>query len=388
MFAYQGEDEVIRHCSNLIQIDTSNPGPGEQRAAEYVVRAIEAAGGTVEIVEPQPHRTSVVSRIAGANQSRPPLLIHAHLDVVPADPSQWIYPPFGGEVTNDNVWGRGALDMKGFAAMMLTTHLHFLVSGTRPSRDLLFAYFADEEMSGVLGCEWMVMKRPDIFKGVAVAVGEGGGFGTFVDGRRVYSIGVGERGLVWLRLSVAGTAGHAALATNQSPITVLAQLVVHLTSWAVASRPPLTLQPTVIRGGHKSNVVPELAQAVIDCRPRPGRAAQTLAEIRSIAESRADIEVLYLSEGLDQPLDPELFEAMSLAIHSEDPGAAVEPYLFPAGTDAARLARLGIRGYGFTPMPLPREFNHWALFHGVDEHVPIDSLVRGQRMLADFVRRY
>ncbi|WP_067500695.1 M20/M25/M40 family metallo-hydrolase [Actinoplanes sp. TFC3] len=424
------EDEVATLASELIAIDTTNPGtyggPGPERAgAEYVAAKLAEAGYAPHYVESgAPGRGNVVVRVAGADPARGALLVHGHLDVVPADPADWSVHPFSGEIRDGYVWGRGAVDMKGMLAMMLAVARHFRRTGVVPPRDLVFAFLADEEAGGVAGAQWLVEHRRDLFDGVTEAVSEVGGFSVQLgDGPRAYLVETAEKGSMWVRLAARGTAGHGSLLHTDNPIATLAAALTRLGE----HRFPLILtQPvreflegsglpfdpadpeatvgklghlsrlieatlrdtatvTIVNAGYKSNVVPSIARAEVDARTLPGRDEAFRTELARVLGP--DIEIEWSSlPAVQTTFDGDLVAAMGAAIAAEDPRARLIPYMLPAGTDAKSFARLGIRHLGFAPLRLPPELDFTALFHGVDERVPVDALRFGTRVLDRLLR--
>lgn len=207
----EAQDEVVELCAELIRFDTSNPTSNERASADWVVGLLAEVGIESELVESAPGRASVIARIAGADPERGALLVHGHLDVVPADASEWQVPPFSGEIRDGYLWGRGAIDMKDTVAVMLATARHFARTGTRPSRDLVLAFLADEEAGGKFGAHWLVEHRPELFAGVTEAIGEGGGFSFAIDDtRRLYPIENAQRGMAWMELTATGRASTTA----------------------------------------------------------------------------------------------------------------------------------------------------------------------------------
>ncbi|MDR1294373.1 MAG: M20/M25/M40 family metallo-hydrolase [Bifidobacteriaceae bacterium] len=425
--------EAVRFTSDLIRIDTTNTGDddsrGEREAAEYVVGLLEDVGYEPVYVESRPRRANVFLRIAGADPSRSALVVHGHLDVVPADPHEWTVDPFSGAIEDGMAWGRGAVDMKDMDAMMIACVRDMAVNGWCPARDLVVAFFADEESSGTWGSEWCVRNRPDLFAGATEAIGEVGGFSTTVAGRRAYLVQTAEKGLMWLRLIMRGTAGHGSAANSDNAVTHLADAVARLAAhrWPrdmmpavdtllrgvadLVGRPysddPATidalvdalgparrfvapslgtaLNPTGLQAGCKANVVPSHAEATMDVRPLPGQEDHALAVVADVLGERGHVEILHRGIGVEAPFDVPLVDAMAAALGRADPDAVVLPYLLPAGTDAKSLAALGIRGYGFVPLRLPADFDFTAMFHGVDERVPVGAIEFGTRVLADFL---
>ncbi|CAD5139121.1 MULTISPECIES: M20/M25/M40 family metallo-hydrolase [unclassified Microbacterium] len=424
--------EVARVASDLIRFDTSNYGggnaKGEREAAEYVGAYLEELGLEVEYYEPIPRRTNVMARVPGRDRTKPALVVHGHLDVVPAVAEDWTVDPFAGTVQDGMLWGRGAVDMKNMDAMILTAVADILRAGEQPERDLILAFFADEENGGVEGSALVVKDRPEWFVGATAAISEVGGYSISVDDRRAYLLQVGEKALIWIRLVATGRAGHGSRLHDDNAVTKLAEAVAAIgrTRWPVRLTPTTealleglsalsgrsaddpdalaaaagpaeaflrstfrtTTNPTALTAGYKHNVIPERAEALIDVRVIPGTEDDVLAELQRIVGDDIRIETVVRDIGMETPFAGELVDAMVAALGRHDPGVPVIPYLLGAGTDNKALATLGITGYGFAPLRLPADLDFTGMFHGVDERVPVDSLVFGQRVLADLLRTY
>lgn len=424
--------EVARVARDLIRIDTTNWGEGKSRgereAAEYVGAYLESLGLTPEFYEPIPRRTNVMARVPGRNRDKPALVLHGHLDVVPAIAEQWSVDPFEGVVKDGMLWGRGAVDMKDMDAMILTSIADILRSGDQPERDVILTFFADEENGGVEGSELVVRDRPEWFTGATEAISEVGGYSISVADRRAYLLQVGEKALVWVRLHARGRAGHGSRVHPDNAVTRLAEAVaiVGRTAWpieivdttaltvaglaalsgtnpeepdtvAAAAGPAsaflrstlrTTTNPTGLTAGYKHNVIPDAAVAAIDIRTLPGQEDRVLAEVQALIGDDIEIEIVQRARGLEVPFSGDLVEAMVAALGRHDPDAPVIPYLMGGGTDNKALADLGIAGYGFAPLRLPADLDFTGMFHGVDERVPIDALVFGQRVLTDLIRTY
>lgn len=415
-------------CRDLIRIDTTNPTGVERGAAEYVATALADVGVEAQLFESEPGRASVVARIAGADPGRPALLVHGHLDVVPADPADWRFPPFAGEIHDGYLWGRGAVDMKDMDAMVLAVLREKLRAGWQPPRDLILAFLADEENGGTLGAHWMVEHHPDLFEGATEAIGEVGGFSLTVSAdRRLYLIETAEKGMAWLRLTAHGRAGHGSMLNEDNAVTALAETVarigrtrlpLHLTATAqaflesvctaygvpfdsadpdaaITALGPLakmigatvrnTANPTMLDAGYKINVVPGSATAYVDGRFLPGFEADFDREIGGLVGPGIKVERVLDNPALETSFSGPLVEAMTAALEAEDPGATVVPYLLSGGTDAKAFSRLGVRGFGFSPLRLPADLDFSGLFHGVDERVPLDALRFGVRVLGRFL---
>ncbi|HAN25964.1 MAG: hypothetical protein CMH36_08605 [Microbacterium sp.] len=424
--------EVIRLARDLIRIDTTNWGggrsEGEREAAEFVGAYLEELGLETRYFEPIARRTNVSARVPGRDRSKPALVVHGHLDVVPAMADDWSVDPFAGEIRDGYLWGRGAVDMKNMDAMILTSVADILRAGEQPERDLIVTFFADEENGGVEGSALVVRDRPEWFSGATEAISEVGGFSIDVAGRRAYLLQVGEKALLWVRLVARGAAGHGSRWHPDNAVTRLAEAVAALgrVPWevrltettaallaAVADltgadvddpdaaadlfgpaaafiRPSLrtTANPTGLAGGYKHNVIPDRAEATVDIRVLPGTEDEVLAEVQRIVGDDIAIEIVVRDIGLETPFSGSLVDAMVASLQDADPGVPVVPYLLGAGTDNKALSRLGIAGYGFAPLRLPSGFDFTGMFHGVDERVPLDALTFGQDVLTRLLRTY
>ncbi|AJE39908.1 M20/M25/M40 family metallo-hydrolase [Streptomyces nodosus] len=427
-----GEDEVVDLCRELIRIDTSNygdhSGPGERTAAEYVAEKLAEVGLEPQIFESHRGRASTVARIEGEDPSRPALLIHGHTDVVPANAGDWTHHPFSGEIADGCVWGRGAVDMKDMDAMTLAVVRDRLRSGRRPPRDIVLAFLADEEAGGTYGARHLVDKHPELFEGVTEAISEVGGFSfTVNEQRRLYLIQTAEKGMHWMKLTVAGTAGHGSMIHRDNAITELSEAVARLgrhrfpvrvtkttrafldelgdalgteldpedmeatlaTLGGIAKLIGATLSntanPTQLNAGYKVNVIPSEATAYVDGRFLPGFEEEFLADLDRILGPRVRREDVHADKAVETTFDGALVEAMQSALRAEDPAAKAIPYMLSGGTDAKSFDDLGIRGFGFAPLKLPPELDFAGMFHGVDERVPVDALRFGVRVLDRFI---
>lgn len=428
------EDEVVRICQELIRIDTSNygdnVGPGERAAAEYTAGLIEEVGLGTQIFESEPGRASVIARMAGSDPSLPALVVHGHLDVVPAQKEDWTVDPFSGEEKDGLIWGRGAVDMKDMDAMILSVLRSMQREKIQPKRDLIFAFFADEEAGGKYGASWLVDHKPELFDGATEAISEVGGFSATIGGQRTYLLQTAEKGISWLRLVAHGRAGHGSQINTDNAVTRLARAVTRVGEykWPIELTPTTrqfldgvteltgvefdadnpdtllaelgtvarfvgaTLQntsnPTVLKSGYKHNVIPGTAEALIDVRTLPGQEEQVLATIKELAGDGVDVTYDHKDVSLEVPFAGNLVDSMIDALHSQDPGAKVLPYTLSGGTDNKSLSRLGITGYGFAPLQLPDELDFTGMFHGVDERVPTESLKFGSRVLNRLLTTY
>jgi acetylornithine deacetylase/succinyl-diaminopimelate desuccinylase-like protein len=425
--------ETARVARDLIRFDTSNWGNGvansETEAAHYVGDYLASLGLTPTYIDSEPGRTSVITRVAGRNPELPALVVHGHLDVVPVDPENWSVDPFAGEIRDGMLWGRGAVDMKDMDAMILTALREMRDTGQQPHRDLIVAFFADEENGGNYGSHHVVTQHPELFAGATEAISEVGGYSVTIGDKRAYLLQTGEKALIWATLTARGTAAHGSRVVPDNAVTKLAEAVVKLgrEQWpvemtrtttalvaAVADilgldptgdpreiiratglaagflEPSLsaTSNPTQLSAGYKHNVIPDSASAAIDIRPLPGTEDSVLARVRDIVGPDIEVSIATQDIGLENSFDAPIVDAMAKALRAQDSDAVMLPYLLSGGTDNKAMALLGIAGYGFAPLRLPADLNFPALFHGVDERVPLDALDFGHRVLTDFLLDY
>ena len=427
-------DETAVIARDLIRFDTTNYGEGESNgeadAAEYVSAHLTELGLKPHSFESEPGRVSVVARVTGANRDRPALVVHGHLDVVPAIAENWSVDPFAGEIRDGMLWGRGAVDMKNMDAMILSALKDILGAGKQPARDLVVAFFADEEAGGVLGAHYLVDKHPELFAGATEAVSEVGGYSVTLNGKRAYLVQTGEKTLVWIKLIARGRAAHGSRFVHDNAVTNLADAVakigrhrwpIRLTMTtaellteiaAILGQDPQTVgpdevaiatgtaagfiqaslrttaNPTALTAGYKHNVIPDRAEALIDVRTLPGEEDAVLAEIAELVGDDIEVVVVHRDIGLETEFAGPLIDAITDTLGRHDPGAPVLPYLLGGGTDNKALSKLGITGYGFAPLKLPADLDFPAMFHGVDERVPLDALVFGRQVLTDLLLNY
>ena len=412
---------------------TTNPGdhsgPGERHAAEYVAGLLAEVGLEPQVLESHPKRASVVARIKGADENRPALLVHGHLDVVPANADDWRYDPFSGELADGCVWGRGAVDMKDMDAMLLAVVRQRLREGRKPARDVVLAFTADEEAGGTWGANYLVNNHAGLFEGVTEAVGEVGGFSTVLAGQRLYLLQTAEKGIAWLRLTAHGTAGHGSMVQPDNAVTELAEAVARIGrhEWPTRLIPSVreflegvcatlgvdfdhnnpgesigkigpvarvigatlknTTNPTGLRGGYKVNVIPQTATAEIDGRFLPGCEDEFFEELDKLLGPSVTREFIHRDIALETTADGDLYDVMTSSLLAEDPDAKIVPYCLSGGTDAKSFSRLGMRCFGFTPLRLPSDLDFFGMFHGINERVPEDSLRFGTRVLDRFLDR-
>ncbi|MFF4790242.1 MULTISPECIES: M20/M25/M40 family metallo-hydrolase [unclassified Streptomyces] len=428
----QALDEVVGFTSDLIRIDTTNRGGGDCRerpAAEYAAEQLAGAGLEPVLLERTPGRTNVVARIEGTDPAADALLVHGHLDVVPARAEDWSVHPFSGEVRDGVVWGRGAVDMKNMDAMVLAVVRAWARQGLRPRRDVVIAFTADEEASAEDGSGFLAEQHAGLFEGCTEGISESGAY-TYHDGagRQIYPIAAGERGTAWLRLSAHGRAGHGSRVNRENAVTRLAAAIARIGAheWPVRLTPTVraaltelaalygieadlrdvdalvdklgpaarlveatlrnSANPTMLEAGYKINVIPGEAVAHVDGRYLPGGEEEFRATLDELTGPDVDWEFQHREVALQSPVDSPTFAAMRAAVEEFAPEGHVVPFCMPGGTDAKQFSRLGITGYGFSPLKLPEGFDYNALFHGVDERVPVEALHFGVRVLDRFLR--
>ncbi|GAA1834106.1 M20/M25/M40 family metallo-hydrolase [Microlunatus capsulatus] len=437
--------EVVALLRTMLGFDTTNWGRGRSRGetplARWVVGQLRQVGfEPLLLARPDaPERANVVLRVPGTEPDLPGLLVHAHLDVVPAEAADWSVDPFAGVLADGYVWGRGASDMKDMAAMVLATLRHWGRTGERPRRDVVVAFVADEEDRGELGAEWLVDAHPDLFAGLGAAVGESGGefravrtadAGAGTPAVRCYAVSAGERGTMHLRLTATGRAGHASRPGADNPVVVLLDALHRLAHhrWPVHLAPVVRAQlstlaaaldvevdldedagveaalerlgeaadparwtsrasttPTVLEAGYKVNVIPGSASAEVDVRCPPGYDEELLAALPGLLGEGVEHTFTSFQRPVEAPVDGPWFDAIRAAVLRADPEAVVVPTCMAGGTDAKAFARLGLQCYGFAPLGEDPDGRRASGVHGVDERVPVASLLWGAAVLADLM---
>ena len=428
------EREALLFAQELIRIESVNPGvglpagDGEARAIEYIRERLADAGYRPLVGESVPGRANLVVRVPGSDPSRGALLAHAHVDVVAAQAADWTHPPFDGVIADGFLWGRGALDLKNQAAVLLAIARHFAREDVVPRRELILAFFSDEESGGVHGVRWVRREHPEWLAGATEALGEVGGFSVPLGEKRAYLVATAEKGVGWVRLTARGAAGHASRPSADNAVTRIAAALARLGEYrfpatrtaaldgflAAASRligveltpdnleehlgelgvaGPIvkfglrhTITPTVVAGGYKSNVIPGEASAQLDTRSLPGHDAELKAVVQELAGPDVELTLGSWVPPLESPSESPLLDTLQAAVVAEDPDGVVVPYLLPASTDNKHLAGLGIAGYGFVPLRTPPEFDVYGLLHAVDERIPLESLFFSARVTERILR--
>jgi acetylornithine deacetylase/succinyl-diaminopimelate desuccinylase-like protein len=432
------EAEALQLFQDLIRIDTTNPPGNELPAAELLAESLRADGLEPIVLESAPKRGNVVARYKG-DGSKPPLLLNAHLDVVEAEASGWKHPPFGGEIHDGYVWGRGAVDMKHMAAMSAMVLKLLQRNGVKLKRDVIFTGVADEEAGSAFGAEFLVDQHRDLVQ-CEYALGEIGGFSLHLGGVTYYPIQIAQKGTVWGRMTMQGTPGHGSMPRPDTVLVKLSRIVERLgttrlpqhdsgpvremvealakeqkfpLSFLIRSllNPALsssilrlfpnpsvarafaallsnTATPTVIRAGSKVNVIPGSAEVLFDGRTLPGQSKDDLLrELRTVAGPDAEFEVFDTTPPVETPKDTELFHSLSASVRRADPKGVPIPYVIPGFTDARAFNKMGTKYYGFAPIRFDPTHNiaFAELYHGHNERCPVDGFHWGMRLLYDAV---
>ena len=428
------ESEVVTLVAELIRRNSENWGEsadtvGEAAVADYIAQVLREVGWQPEIITTtSDSRRAVALRIPGSDPAAAAMLVHGHIDVVPAIARDWSHAPYEAVVTDDGMLvGRGAVDMKDMDGMLLALLRHWGRTGERPRRTLQILFTPDEEAGGKHGAHWLVENRRDLFEGCTEAVGEVGGFSITVrDDLRLYPIQTAEKGIRWLRLIAAGRAGHGSMINDDNAVTNLCEAVTRVGrhTWPIRLTPTVqrflaelsdaygvdidpgdmdevfaklgtlgslvgatlqnTANPTMLTAGYKHNVIPQEGAAFIDGRVLPGYEQEFEEEIARIVGDAVRVDYDIKDIALETSFDGPTVDAMAAALRAEDSGARPVPYMISGGTDAKAFSTLGIRCFGFSPLRLPPGLDYWQLFHGVDERVPVDALQFGVRVLNRF----
>jgi acetylornithine deacetylase/succinyl-diaminopimelate desuccinylase-like protein len=431
------EIDAVELLRKLIRFDTSNPPGGERECIEWVRGLLEELGCEVRLLGREPERPNLVARLAGRGAA-PPLLLQGHVDVVPAGSGRWRHDPFGGELVDGEVWGRGALDMKGGVAIMLAAFMQAKASGIEPAGDVILCLLADEEAGSDLGANFLVAEHPELFEGVRYSIGEFGGFTMELAGARLYPIMVAEKQICWARARLQGPGGHGSLPISGGAMGKLGRVLskldrrrlpVHVTPLvrssikAIAAEAPApialplrgllvpaltdrildamgergrsfdpvlhnTASGIIVRGGEHANVIPDEVTLDLDIRLLPGfRPEDAFEELRRLSGVEMEFELLRHDPAQADP-DLSLFDALAGILRELDPNARPIPLLLPAATDGRFFARLGIQTYGFLPMQLPPQMRFMDLIHADDERVPANAIEFGARAVGMLLERF
>jgi len=395
--------EAVRAIQSYVRINTSNPPGDVTKAADFLADLLGREGIPVQRYESGPGRAIVVARLKGAGGGKPLLLLH-HMDVVPTDPSRWQHDPFGAEIADGRIWGRGAIDMKGLGIIQLMSFVALKRQNVPLARDVILMAVPDEEVGGALGAKWMLEHHYGEIEPEYIL--DEGGFGSndlFAPGKLVFGISVAEKKILWLKLRVEGVAGHGSQPHDQNPNDRLVRALAHLlaeplpsSSFAIIDTMKSrvgefaankfnnaiqrsTISLTSLRSGvgdpPKVNVIPSVAEATIDCRVLPGTSKEEwLSEIRRrLGDPAVKIEIVYEGEDpIVTPQDSTFYRALEAAVKRRHPEAIVTPMVVPYGTDSNSFRPRGVKSYGFTPVVVPAAAV--MSMHGDAEFLPVDSV--------------
>ena len=431
---YQRPAELLQR---LIQFDTTNPPGNESDCIMFIRGLLAEAGIESRIVAETPERPNLIARLPGQGNA-PPLLLYGHVDVVTTENQVWQHPPFEGKIADGYLWGRGALDMKGAVAMMLSAFLRSKAEGISLPGDVVLTVLSDEEAGSNRGAKFLVEQHPDLFQGIHYALGEFGGFTMHIGNQRFYPIMIAEKQICWMKATVRGPGGHGSIPIHGGAMRKLSELLriidrnrlpVHVTPVArqmfskiAASlgginglmlkqllNPSLTnsvlnllgerarifdpllhnsVSPTILHGSQKINVIPNTVTVELDGRLLPGFQPEDLiSELRQITGSDVEFEVIRYDPGPAEP-DLGLFDLLADVLRSADPGGVPIPLLLSGVTDGRFFSQLGIQTYGFTPMRLPEDFNFTGTIHAADERIPVDAVEYGTNAIFQVMQRF
>ena len=430
-------DEVTRHLQALLRINTVNPPGNETAAAEYLAGVAREAGIHHEIVEGTPGRGNFAARLAAGTPAGRPVMLLGHTDVVSVEPEQWTHDPFGGDLADDQIWGRGAVDMKNQVAANLMVMLLLKREGLSLGRDVTMVATADEEAGSIWGAKWLWDNRRDLVD-AEYALNEAGGLPVEINGRRFYTVQAGEKGAARMRIVARAAPGHASVPRDDTAMARLGRALVRLhefepptiitppvalmlrtigaahgpelserveailrePTWEALAALPLSDQqrlslratvrntavPTIVHGGHRINVIPSEVSVDVDGRILPGQdAAEWVRQVQAAVGDEVEVEPIGAGAGgvAADPVSP-FFDAIAATMADEDPGSALLPYLVSGGTDARMLP--GMKVYGF--MPTRGAGDPMSLAHGHDERTSVEDLLFGTRCLYGVVRRF
>lgn len=430
-------ENVAALLQNLIRFNTTNPPGNEAACISYIDGLLREYGFETTIVGKTPERTNLITRLKGRGEAAP-LLVYGHVDVVPTDGQNWTHPPFDAELIDGYIWGRGALDMKGGVAMMLSALLRAKVEGIVPPGDVILALVSDEEAGGEYGARYLVEEHAHLFEGVRDAIGEFGAFSSYVGGKRFYPIMLAERRICTIEAVFRGPGGHGAqrhtggamaklgraltqLDQNRLPVHLHPTVEAMISAMAAELDEPLksaflglldpaktdavldamgasarmfepllhnTANPTIVNGGTKRNVIPSEIRLILDGRLLPGVSTEEfLAELHALLGD--DVELIPITDDGPTPsASGALYDTLAQILREADPDGIPTPYVVSGGTDGRHFARLGIQTYGFTPMKLPEDFNFSATVHAADERIPVSALEFGADAIFQAIQRF
>ena len=431
---YQRPAELLQQ---LLRFDTTNPPGNEASCIDYIRTLLMNAGFETTVLASDNKRPNLVTRLHGRGEA-PPLLLQGHIDVVTTANQNWQHPPFDGQRIDEYIWGRGTLDMKGGIAMMLAALLRAKAEGESLPGDIIFTALSDEESGGGVGAKFLVENHAELFKDVRYALGEVGGFTSYIDGKKFYCIQVLEKQVCWLKATLRGPGGHGSIPMHGGAVAKLGRLLQQLDQHrlpvhihpvvhqmlgtmanALASSPtgPLlrqlldpahanevldqlgshthffdpilhnTVNVTILHGGHKINVIPSEIVVEMDGRLLPGyNSDDMLQELRELVGDDIEFELLRYGEGATEA-NMGFYDTLVGILHEADPAGIAVPTLMPAVTDGRFFSQLGIQTYGFLPMDLYEGFDFLQAIHAANERIPVAALSFGTNAIYEALRR-
>jgi len=419
--------ELLQQLIRNACVNEGTPGSGEEwRSADVLQGFLEGSGLDLERYEPTPGRTSLVARLEGSDPDAPTLCLMGHTDVVPVSAAGWSREPFGGELINGEIWGRGAVDMLNLTASMAVALRHLAASGWRPRGTVIYLAVADEEAGGVHGAKWLSSHARDAISCDLVVTESGGWTVPGASGPRVV-VTVGEKGIAWRRLRVRGTPGHGSRPYGaDNAVVKAAEVIRRISAYEPKARVSeswrryveglaladevreglldparfaetcaslsdqrfasyahacahTTLSPNLVRGGTKTNVIPDEVVIELDIRILPGDKVEAvdelLAEILGPLAADVRVESIYEREGSESPFDTAFMRSLRRVVQRVYPDATLLPRVTPGATDAAFFREMGAVAYGFGLLSrsiTAEDFS--ARFHGNDERIDVESL--------------
>jgi len=418
--------EPVKLLQNLIRFNTTNPPGNEKDCIEYINKILIDAGFKTQILAKDPNRPNLITQLTGQERTSP-LLLYGHVDVVTTENQEWKYPPFEAKIAEGYLWGRGALDMKGEVAMMISALLRAKAENMTPPGDIVMAIVSDEEQGGQYGTKYLVENHPDLFKGIKYAIGEFGGFTFYVGKKKFYPVMVSEKTPCYIKVTAGGTSGHGSLPIHGGAAAKTGDILnkldkysmpVHITESVKLQLNTLTsnlsfpsnlfmkllkipvftnkilkllgsnsnvfdplLHNTVnvvsVHGGEQIYGIPSKIEILLATTLLPGYNAENIiAELKKILGDEFEYETVYF-EPVPYKLDMGLFETLKDILRKTDPEGIILPTLMPGPTDGRFLSKLGIQTYGFTPMKLSEEMNFSQLLHNADERIPVEAIEFG-----------
>jgi acetylornithine deacetylase/succinyl-diaminopimelate desuccinylase-like protein len=440
----KAKNEAVEILSELIKINTTNPPGNELPAAKYIAEKLEEANLETEIIKSEENRGNVICRIKG-EKKEPSILLLSHLDVVPANASEWSIDPFSGIIKDGFIWGRGAIDCKSLTAIECVIMKLIALNNKKPKGDIIFAATADEEKGGGAGVEYIIKNYPEKIKTTYV-INEGGGFSIPIGNKHIFLIQTAEKGIVWIKIKAGGVPAHGSMPgigdnailrmmntinrimSRKPPIMIipvvkkfikkissekgseykiLSNLLLNkylahkiLDKLAkknkgeaemIRSMISATITPTMINGGIKENIVPSLCETIFDCRILPGQTKEDLINnIKNIVKDIDKLEFEYLKydEPTESPYETDFFKIIEDTLKEYDKNFEAVPYMVPGGTDSRFLRRIGSICYGFHPVKTDMPYDQlMRLPHGIDERISIKNIHFGIEILYKIIEK-